>query len=197
MTEQLTLFAGDSLVSHSVLPGSEKAQMMTATSGQLCLASSRNTSRVGLLEKMLLVSSAWRSTTCLLTWRVRVTDANHLLFQLAPSTPLIEGTEFGLWHTPKALMIEEDPESFIKRMGDRSDKCAPNLAVQVKHKRLWPTPRVFMHKDSTTDRGKGNLGEVVGGKLNPMWVEWLMGFPEGWTDLNHSETQSSRKYPKF
>jgi len=22
-----------------------------------------------------------------------------------------------------------------------------------------------------------------GGKLNPMWVEWLMGFPIGWTDL--------------
>ncbi len=23
-----------------------------------------------------------------------------------------------------------------------------------------------------------------GGQLNPMWVEWLMGFPVGWTDLN-------------
>ena len=23
-----------------------------------------------------------------------------------------------------------------------------------------------------------------GGQLNPMWVEWLMGFPIGWTDLN-------------
>jgi hypothetical protein len=22
-----------------------------------------------------------------------------------------------------------------------------------------------------------------GGKLNPTWVEWLMGFPTGWTDL--------------
>ena len=26
------------------------------------------------------------------------------------------------------------------------------------------------------------------GQLNPTWVEWLMGFPGGWTDLNHSET---------
>jgi hypothetical protein len=55
--------------------------------------------------------------------------------------------------------------------------------------RLWPTPRAFMHKDSATDRGKSNLGEVVGGQLNPMWVEWLMGFPLGWTDLEDSETQ--------
>jgi len=23
-----------------------------------------------------------------------------------------------------------------------------------------------------------------GGKLNPQWVEWLMGFPQGWTDLD-------------
>jgi hypothetical protein len=22
------------------------------------------------------------------------------------------------------------------------------------------------------------------GKLNPVWTEWLMGYPEGWTDLN-------------
>ena len=27
------------------------------------------------------------------------------------------------------------------------------------------------------------------GKLNPTWVEWLMGFPIGWTDLGASETQ--------
>ena len=25
--------------------------------------------------------------------------------------------------------------------------------------------------------------QVPGGKLNPAWVEWLMGWPEGWTDL--------------
>lgn len=50
--------------------------------------------------------------------------------------------------------------------------------------KMWPTPRAFMHKDSTTDRGKSNLGEVVGGQLNPQWVEWLMGFPLGWTDLD-------------
>ena len=22
------------------------------------------------------------------------------------------------------------------------------------------------------------------GTLNPRWVEWLMGFPDGWTDLD-------------
>jgi DNA (cytosine-5)-methyltransferase 1 len=28
----------------------------------------------------------------------------------------------------------------------------------------------------------------TGGQLNPQWVEWLMGFPVGHTDLNNSET---------
>ena len=27
------------------------------------------------------------------------------------------------------------------------------------------------------------------GKLNPTWVEWLMGVPLGWTDLDALETQ--------
>jgi len=26
------------------------------------------------------------------------------------------------------------------------------------------------------------------GKPNPVWVEWLMGFPANWTDLEPSET---------
>ena len=29
--------------------------------------------------------------------------------------------------------------------------------------------------------------ERVGGRLNPMWVEWLMGWPLGWTDLGPLE----------
>lgn len=28
-----------------------------------------------------------------------------------------------------------------------------------------------------------NLNDQVGGKLNPDWVDWLMGFPIGWADL--------------
>ena len=31
---------------------------------------------------------------------------------------------------------------------------------------------------------KRKLAGAVGGQLNPNWVEWLMGFPLGWTDLN-------------
>ena len=33
------------------------------------------------------------------------------------------------------------------------------------------------------------------GDLNPEFVEWLMGYPTGWTDLKDSGTQSSLKSP--
>ncbi len=68
--------------------------------------------------------------------------------------------------------------------------------------RLWPTP------SASDNRDRGNLSnacvqrrmrigkqlmlsQVVSdqsGQLNPRWVEWLMGFPDGWTDLSNSET---------
>ena len=36
-------------------------------------------------------------------------------------------------------------------------------------------------------------GTAAGGQLNPTWVEWLMGFPAGWTDCEHLATPSFRK----
>ncbi len=69
----------------------------------------------------------------------------------------------------------------------------------------WPTPtradssghgRVTPDKATTTHHtGKSLVDAAAGGQLNPTWVEWLMGFPSGWTDLEHSETPSSRKSP--
>ena len=48
----------------------------------------------------------------------------------------------------------------------------------------YPTP----HANCSTgagQRGTGgpNLQTAVGGTLNPLWVELLMGFPPGWTDM--------------
>ena len=105
------------------------------------------------------------------------------------------GLEFSsgtLWPTPQAVdgsaggIISPD-DTYIQKESGLFRKITRNgtdgsvgLARMVK---LWPTQRQFMYKDSTTDRNKGNIGEKVGGQLNPDWVEQLMNFPEGWTDL--------------
>lgn len=62
--------------------------------------------------------------------------------------------------------------------------------------RMFPTPaaRDFRHPNAKSyeERGGGKKGEqlpnAVGGPLNPPWVEWLMGWPIGWTDLRPLET---------
>jgi len=58
----------------------------------------------------------------------------------------------------------------------------------------WPTPATRDYKDTGTvytpirKDGKNRmdtLGRVAanGGQLNPDWVEWLMGWPIGWSSL--------------
>lgn len=56
--------------------------------------------------------------------------------------------------------------------GGRTSKSSrrPNEFGLAKHVKLFPTP-------NTT------LFGLNGGKLNPTWVDWLMGYPLGWTDL--------------
>jgi hypothetical protein len=68
--------------------------------------------------------------------------------------------------------------------------------------KFWPTPTVSMHKGASmgaltrkTGASRENdrldyavLASGTTGQLNPAWVEWLMGFPIGHTDLEPSET---------
>jgi hypothetical protein len=61
-----------------------------------------------------------------------------------------------------------------------------------KRMEAWPTPTAHMAKEMNSPsealRDTPSLASRVGGKLNPMWVEWLMGWPLGWTDLKPSAT---------
>lgn len=67
---------------------------------------------------------------------------------------------------------------------------------------MWPTAKAQPSgpdyaRTNRPDSGGDDLATAVarevGGSLNPPWVEWLMGFPPGWTALKPSETPSSRK----
>lgn len=56
-------------------------------------------------------------------------------------------------------------------------KCATPTA------RDWRSGKA---SEATMERNSRPLSEQIGGLLNPEWVEWLMGWPIGWTDLKHS-----------
>jgi len=73
--------------------------------------------------------------------------------------------------------------------------------------KILPTPRACDgEKGTRTAEGAAkerlrrkngeDLPTVAGGSLNPDWVEWLMGFPVGWTACGVSETRSCRKSSK-
>ena len=61
-----------------------------------------------------------------------------------------------------------------------------------------PTPTRHNAKEcnapSESERNTPTLAAQVGGSLNPMWVEWLMGWPVGWTDLQPLEMGKFRRW---
>ena len=165
---QLTLFPEDFLASLSPQPGSDEARKTTVISGQKCSALYRRSGPLGLLVRMLLESSTWHSTQRFLTWKPKATPSRRLYFQLVPSVPRTRDTELQLWPTPKATLRGDCPSERRRR--------SPDLAAAVK---MWTTPTATLERKPE---------KSIGGQLNPEWVEWLMGFPIGWTDLSVLET---------
>lgn len=75
------------------------------------------------------------------------------------------------------------------------NRTLPN-AVIMKARGMFPTPTAHNAIEkgypSQFRRNTIQLGDLAGGKLNPDWVEWLMGWPIGHTVLKQSETVKSR-----
>ena len=100
------------------------------------------------------------------------------------------------WPTPTVQDAKNDagPSQFER------NSFPLNAAVKI-----WPTPRspkyghdLAKYKREPSRKNPTDLetalvltGEI--GSLNPTWVEWLMGYPLGWTALEDSATPSSRK----
>ena len=104
-----------------------------------------------------------------------------------------------MWMTPKA----SDGEFGTPRTTGRPMERSTHLGTQVK---IWPTPRTagmcggtgsweLLNKNTTKEEAR-LMGAGNGGKLNPTWVEWLMGWPLGWTDLKPLETDKSHSVPQ-
>ena len=81
-------------------------------------------------------------------------------------------------HDKQGKDPKRDPDRAVNQNGADGSVGLARLV------QMWATPTAA---DSTGTTGGGNsrsLRTDVGGQLNPTWVEWLMGFPTGWTDLN-------------
>jgi hypothetical protein len=91
-------------------------------------------------------------------------------------------------------MANTDLKGNYNRKGLNS-KSGDGLATAVSK---FPTPtardyrgvqRPERRRERRLESSRGiPLNEAVGGLLNPTWVEWLMGWPIGWTALRPLET---------
>lgn len=154
-------------------------------------------------------SSTWKTAQCSLlgdsdefleTWPRWGSMRNGGLFQRAiPALPTNE-KEYGSWATPQARDFRSGSAS---RWDD--PRRSRNLNDQVAK---WPTPQASNNRDrgnlSTpaiarrVEKGKQVMLSMCvsekNGRLNPRWVEWLMGWPIGWTSLKPLEMDKFQEW---
>ena len=131
--------------------------------------------------------------------------------QLTPERRIDE-SESGLWPTP-TVRGNYNRKGLSSRSGDglaTAVKMWPtplttgldggsNSRKAAKARGMWPTPTARDWKSGkasqkTMERNSRPLIEQVGGSLNPNWVEWLMGWPIGWTDCEPLETDRFQQW---
>lgn len=150
------------------------------------------------------------------TWPRSGLMQNGIAYQLPPLVRLTDVTEFGSLPTPTVGDSKSARNSTAQRRsvppsGVHAGDTLTDYVTQ------WATAtaldwrsakRINVDKRSLRRR---QLNEQVvhvetqaslrqephaTGSLNPMWVEWLMGFPLAWTALDVSATPSSRRSRK-
>lgn len=210
MKEKSTSSAVDSPASHFQSQDEKKERKMTATSGRKCFDLYSKSSPLGSLVKMLLTSSIWHSHVRRLTWKVKATPCNQLLFQLVPSEHRTDETECGLLPTPmasdviggnNAATVSYENNRFVRTSRKTGTKFGAKLPQAMNCAALLPTVTANEHKGTSRNRYVGSK-HFRGSKmseglrttstdpiyLDPSFAEIVMGFPAGWTDLEHSET---------
>jgi len=163
----LTWFRQDSRVSHSQSQGNKKENSISATYGLkqfVSFAKYDQNSFCWKTSQLSLLTNTWDKFSE--TWPRAGMIVDGIAYLRHPLAPLTRETDSGL------------------------------LPTMMARKNLWPTPTVcgnYNRKGMSATSGNG-LATVVGGKLNPRWVEWLMGYPIGWTSLDALETDRYQKW---
>lgn len=90
-----------------------------------------------------------------------------------------------MWPTPTASLGSKGG-----RVTPRKGREGGTL-IEAVSARTYATPtardwRSGKASQATMERNSRPLSEQIGGLLSPMWVEWLMGWPIGWTELKPS-----------
>ena len=166
---------------------------------------------VGSLLKTFLASCDLPLMTFARTWSVSATPLGFGVMKLRLSAHCTEECGCSLWRTPLAqertraklesgqqVHLSDQVQGFWRTPdGDKGTRLPNGARKEVRrghrvdlpcYVQLYPTPTCNDAKNNNppsqrTENGRHSdqLNVVAGGALNPDWVEWLMGFPIGWT----------------
>ena len=163
--QQSMLFQVDSPVSPFLWPASKKEKRTTDIYGPKCCESSKNCNQNGSSQKMLLDLLELRLTKFFKVSKKQDTKQGHTISRLLPLERCLQGTESLSWPRPTT--------------------GAPLCGGTHNFNQM----RALCDAGVITEEERRNLTQGNGGRSNPALMEWLMGFPTGWTDLKPSETQ--------
>jgi hypothetical protein len=190
-SNDLTLFAVDTPVNHLAPQANAEAQTTHDTSGLMLEMPLAHYDRLTQSWRTSEDISLWGDYKLLESLPKSGMTQNGVLFQQQEWVRPIGETELLSWPTPTTQEVEH-PNAELTQTGRRKSKDnttshSLGLADAV---RIWPTPTAddASNVKPKENRFRGLVAAVnettpIGGKLNPTWVEWLMGFPLGWTDL--------------
>ena len=216
---------GDFPASPSPPRDSGGALRMNATCGRKCAGLLPSCGPLTCLGKMLLASSIWGSTKRSLTWQKRDTLFSHSYFRLAASAHGMSASELLssrlMFPTPLAsdkntcrdaanLDVYLSDNGIFRKVNKSGAIWSLSLSAAVFY--LTPAasegyrstlkPAAFRNQSPTANlsaqviRQERPVSDTAA--LNPDWVEWLMGFPLGWTDISSGQQnpQTSPASPK-
>ena len=185
------------LAQQEIKQGLEKVQEVISTKKyyESQVLFDQNTSSWRMLQPSLLSQKITSKLSAKTSLRLgmMLSGQLYLLPKLELITREIDG---GSWATPNTLDIlpPKSPEALHKEATvTRKGRSKPaNLRDQVSNMEMWPTPTAHNAKEGNYPaeytRNTPTLASPVGGKLNPKWVEWLMGFPLEYSVSKHWET---------
>jgi len=176
----------------------EKAQGLTE-SDQECGDTWR-----GWLAKYDPDTSLWRTAQCSLLEDLNESLAtlprsgmtrNGLLWELPTLEPITNGTESGLLPTPTMQGLNGGSNS--RKALKKRLLPTPDASQRGPTKNYDPQAKSQSGRTLQSYAAKfSNMEYPITGQLNPTWVEWLMGWPLGWTDLKPLETDKSHCAPQ-
>ena len=166
-SKDLPLSQAGSRASHTALSESDWLKMTNGTCGLSSLGLSENCGRNMLLVRMLMASYQQYMSPFAPTWKQKVTKSGRSVFRLALSVRTMKDTGFVFLASPRASqdfkpIRKQTPQEHNGKHGN-----ALNSSLGI----IFP--------------------EHIGQYINPLFAEWLMGFPLGWGAIEATNSECS------